>query len=398
MNETLDEQVLEVKKVLRYLNVNNVEYSILDPISSLCEIIKTDLDLYVDKNSLDAFHDWLILDGWKKNLSSQFSGIRVFYFKFIDGFKVKLDISSIYCVYKGHAYFKYKAIPKKAIDKNGIVFLDVVDYFHFALKKMQHDNTSPHKIQKLKILVQENPLLLSEYSNLDSSNILSFGRTVDAYFLKKCKGKINLFNLVKIYFNRLLPSRSEINIAFIGLDGAGKGTYKELFKESLIKNNYLIKEVYLGYSQYRIPALNYFNEMQVTTKNIIMLQVYRMFFLLFLPFEFILRKGRGRYDLIIMDRHPDFEPIFARTSSLNFYNKLLSFLAPNIDKVFFLTGDLDTLWERKKEMSKEQYKNKSNILKQSINLTAPEKVIKINTCEGIKSSYNKIWASFRNEL
>lgn len=398
MCKYLKEQVLEVKKVLEHLTIIDADYCVLDPIYPLHKLIKTDLDLYLSKEYIESLNGWLILNGWEKTISAQFSGVRYFYFKFVNGFKLKLDISTIYCVYKGHSLYQYKTIPKKIKDINGIVFLHVRDYFNFALKKLQYEQNKKTKIQKLQSLVKQNSELLKEYTNLDINNTLSFDKIIDKHFQNRFNGKINLLNLFKIYYKKILPSKSKINIAFIGMDGAGKGTYKELFKDSLVNSNYLIKDIYLGYSQYQLSLIRFFNEKQQTTNNIMMLQIYRIFFLLLLPFEFIMRRSTGCYDLIIMDRHPDFEPVFPRNSVFNYYNKLLSFIAPNVDRVIFLTGDIDVLWERKKEMSRMQYQNKYNVLKESISLTNPKKIITINTCEGIESSYHNIWTGIKNDL
>lgn len=150
-------------------------------------------------------------------------------------------------------------------------------------------------------------------------------------------------------------------VTFVGLDGAGKGTYISLLKEKLVEIGIPYNSIYLGYSGYELGIIKRINYLRDSSEGALY-KFYCLVFLMILPFEFFKRSMQiDKRVMTITDRHPLFETIKS-TSKYTFYDKLLHFIAPKPDLVIYLTGDTITLWERKKEHPLEVYENKKQVL------------------------------------
>lgn len=385
----------DVRSIIDFLNGSESDYCIMDSAKELDFAYESDLDLYVNKKDIGNLIIYLEDNKWKKVVSAQFKGVRFFYYKIVDGFKVKLDISTGYNFYYNHYYFVYNGgVTKRKFD--GCSFLSNKDYFFFVIFKDLKYGISNKRMCLLSNLAKGDNELLSLIKSYKVGDD-KVNEVVQERFSKPVHGHYNYFNLIKLYSRRLCLTPSKPNITFVGLDGSGKGTYINLLSERLKANNFTVKNIYLGYSQYNIGLINYLVEKELTSKNKIAINIFRIIYLLLLPIEFTLKRGRGSYDIVIIDRHPNVEKIFNESSCLSFYDKMISTISPKIDCLIHLDGDKKVLWERKKEMPYSEYLTKSDKLTRCINNIKCNSKITVDTCLGVDSSFEKIWSFFKNE-
>ncbi|MBU0660580.1 hypothetical protein KKG22_00190 [Patescibacteria group bacterium] len=138
-------------------------------------------------------------------------------------------------------------------------------------------------------------------------------------------------------------------LVFIGVDGAGKSTLINKVKEEIPLFN---TTVYLGWNNYFFSFCE---------------KLSFPFFHLVLPFDMWFRYLRAKtltkHQFLISDRYPlDPRLKFPNKKSLNFAMilrifsyKLMMFLLPKPKGIIMLTGDLNILWERKKEGTYEKF-------------------------------------------
>ena len=115
-------------------------------------------------------------------------------------------------------------------------------------------------------------------------------------------------------------------------------------------------------------------------------------FLAVLPFEFLLRKLNIKYNcrLVTTDRHPLFETVRS-SDSYSFYDKLIQLCCPTPHVVFYLTGDPEALWKRKKEHSMEVYLSKKDTLESLISINSKNiDIHRINTCKTKDEVFSEI--------
>ena len=132
------------------------------------------------------------------------------------------------------------------------------------------------------------------------------------------------------------------SVLFLGPDGAGKSTaIADLSDKFDIKTSLL----YLGEKQWYFAAIGRLYHAHPGR----LLRKFAIYFLY--PFDLFCRiaqkKRDGEYRLFLIDRIPGF-PMLGGSALRKVYQAVI----PPIDLMIRFTGDLDTIWERKKEISK----------------------------------------------
>jgi len=153
-------------------------------------------------------------------------------------------------------------------------------------------------------------------------------------------------------------SNGKLNVSLVGIDGAGKGTYIDMLTDDLDKNSLSYKICYLGFSAYQLGILKRIARMKIRYTGYFSRKVLMIVYMSLLPFELLYRRGLGKFDVLIMDRHPLFEPFFSNRF-LSLYDKLLCLIAPTPHLILYLTGDPATIWKRKMEIPWLEFDEKS---------------------------------------
>jgi len=394
----------ELDSLFGFMNESRIDYCVLQSNVEFNEIsenqIITDIDIFVSKSDMKGVSEYLNDNSWMQELSFRFSGYRRYYYKYVNGFKLKLDISFIYAVFSKNTFFEFKSKPSFVYGSDERRYLSNNVAFYFILKKLLESNEI--KIEKIKTLnlLTRGGESLSSFGQMNEDNITEHKDIINSFFFKGKVAKKNYLTMVYLYFGRLFFCRSDLCVSFVGMDGAGKGTYIELFSKTLASHNINTKTVYLGHSGYKLGVMKFIVRAKSTyEKRRVLSKVFKLLYLFLLPVELCVRRGLGRTDVLITDRHPAFEYVFSEGSFLNFYNNILSFLSPKPDMVFFLGGNKDELWGRKKEMDFESYLSKSELLEGLVESNYHKlNIIKICTVKPIDDTYKEIWDEFRKFL
>jgi thymidylate kinase len=197
------------------------------------------------------------------------------------------------------------------------------------------------------------------------------------------KNKIDFLESKKINFN----------VCFVGLDGAGKGTYIDLLLKDYKKANTNYKLCYLGHgSQHLLLVKKIVSIKDSMTSKGMAYKLMLLLYFLFLPLDLLLRRGFTKYDIVISDRHPRYEPI-VENGIFKVYDKLINHICPKPNLVIYLTGPTKALWERKKEYPYDKYVHKKENLDALIERNKNQFLtVQIDTSIGIAKVYNKIKA------
>ena len=134
----------EISSLFTFLNKSEIEYCILQSEKEFYNNIKqcsySDIDLYVSKGDLQKLTTYLNSDSWFPEDSYRFKGRRLFFSKYIKGFKLKLDVSNIYAIYLKNFYFEYSKVVQKSTCSMGYIFLNDRTAYFFLLKNFLHLN------------------------------------------------------------------------------------------------------------------------------------------------------------------------------------------------------------------------------------------------------------------
>lgn len=187
---------------------------------------------------------------------------------------------------------------------------------------------------------------------------------------------------------KLLPFTGSRNIAFIGLDGSGKSTMISHIQKHFEQNSLSVQSLYLGYGEYRLDIMR----KVVKEKNSAKSRLYRrglsFTYFLLLPIEMAFRRGLGRCDILLLDRHPLFEPLGKRLWRLQ---KLLELICPCPHTVIFLNGDSEKLWRRKQEGEYGEYVLREQALAHIVREKSAEISIQaVNSDDSIVNTYEEI--------
>jgi thymidylate kinase len=184
----------------------------------------------------------------------------------------------------------------------------------------------------------------------------------------------------------------------VGLDGAGKGTYIEMLLQDFQKREVSVKLCYLGYAAYRLLPLRYIVTLMKKHRNHPLYKFLFLAYLILLPFEFLVKRGLGTYEVLITDRHPIYEPVF-HYGFFTIYNRFIEKLCPSPDIVIYLTGDAEALWKRKKEHEYDHYVHRRALLDKLIKLHAKKNItIEVDTVGDMSDVFRKIQSEISNHL
>lgn len=387
-------QRMEITRFLSMLSANDIDYCILNPFPEKDIVPKTDLDIFIDKTGIRQTESFLSKNNWKSEINFRFNNTRRYFSKITNGFKLKLDISLDYAVFSEDTHFSYANLPNKQRSPDGFSYLDDYSGFFFIMKKaLIKGYLSPEKRDELEIIANrcaEIADLAPNLINNMASNWRLFAPIVDGGFIPTNSGKFSALNWIVAHTKRLCLAKGALNIAFIGLDGAGKGTYIAMLKEELAVRNIYFREVYLGYSAYRFAPLRAVVRMKFASKGYIANKLLMAAYLLLLPIDFVIRRGYGKYDLLIADRHPLFEPVFTHWI-FKPYDRLISFICPPANLIFYLCGDAWTLWQRKRECEFDQYVRRKTQLEDLLKTqSAKLSIIEIDSTKDICDVFNNV--------
>ncbi len=393
----------ELNKLFDFLHSESVEYCILQSKIEYCQTLKcsvpTDIDIFVNQEGLEALEEYLKINGWFRELSFRYISIRRFYAKYINGFKLKLDISMKRGVFVKNLMYEFNKEPEVTQDDYGRNFLLDNDAAFFILKKhIEGVSLTARKRKLLLGLLQdiEPKLLIRASCDLDLSKVSD---VVNPYFKKSPVNKVSLLTLFKVYGYRLLPGfKSNVTISFVGMDGAGKGTYIEMLSKNIEQNNFNFRVVYLGHANYKSKLLRYVVGLKKKhSDSRVFVKFFQLLYLMLFPWELYAKSQGAKVDVMITDRHPLFESVFPITSMFNFYNKFISFIVPKPDLVFYLDGDKKELWGRKKEMTFDAYLKKAAILDELVSRNKTGVIIRrIDTTMPMAYVYKEIWDEFKS--
>ncbi len=201
-----------------------------------------------------------------------------------------------------------------------------------------------------------------------------------------------------------------MKIVFLGIDGSGKTTLINKIKQSLENKNKKTKIVIMGWKKnFHLPFLTYAARIFVNLKrrhyksknekypDRYSKEFYKdrnLFFSIVYYLELWFRYIEAlfsRNDYILFDRY--FYERLAFMKGLKF--KFFKLVTPKPDFCFVLKAPVETIWKRKKEVSKENIKR---YYKKIQELSKEVPITKINTSGTIKKAYNQIKFYLKNEI
>ncbi|MFK5892767.1 MAG: hypothetical protein QM504_06070 [Pseudomonadota bacterium] len=201
-----------------------------------------------------------------------------------------------------------------------------------------------------------------------------------------------------LFLKKYKLAQGGLTISVVGLDGAGKGTYIELLLQDFQKRGVNFKSCYLGYSAYRLLPLRRIVTLMEKHRNHPLYKFLFLVYLILLPFDFLVRRGLGTYEVLITDRHPIYEPVF-HYGIFTIYNRFIERLCPSPDIVIYLTGDAETLWKRKKEHEYAHYVHRRKQLDKLIKLYSKKDIIiEVDTVGDISDVFRKISSEITSHL
>lgn len=382
----------ELLSIFTYLLDKNYSYCVLTGQYTSFGEHFNDIDLYCEEESLQPFLTYLMKNGWSQTLSFRYGGRRVFFSKQLHAFKLKLDISTEYKVYVDGLESMFKFNPQKVL-KNGINYLDDKSALLYKLKKMfMSGDYSQKKMRDINELIYHLGRQGEDWSWVSDLAGNKGGHALTNYFFPIKKSPVSLLLLIKLYFNHWVRPTSVKTVAFVGIDGAGKGTYLDLLEREMKTNNFNVARTYMGHSNYSLMITKYIHEIKVNTNNKWARNAARLAYFLLFPLELLIRRHRGVVDYLLCDRHCLAEPVVINNKKLmEVYNRLLYLLSPRPDMFVYLKGNPKTLWERKKEMDFSLFEMKSADLEDKMKeLEKYLYVVTIDTCDKVEDVYEEI--------
>lgn len=375
-----------------HLAARKVDYCILHPFPEKVSQAKGDLDLYIGREGFPEAESHLLENGWTEDRSFRFRRGRRYFSKVVQGIKLKLDISMDYALYGKRTRFLYTGQVRKQTGKDGRPYLDDFSGFCFlfekaSLKNGQIQEDKVRDINRLMDRCEEVKALPRLREGADCRLHMEFA---ERHFESGPAQRISLPILMSSYLQRLVPATGSRTVAFVGLDGAGKGTYLDLFCADLSARNIHFRCCYMGYAGFRIPLLRFLYRLKSDRNPLVVRKLLQGACFLLLPMDFLIRRGRGRYDLLLTDRHPLYEPVFS-SGFMSLYDGLIARISPRPSLVIYLTGKAEDLWERKRDIGFEEYQQRKKKLDRIVQLRSEVfKTVQIDTIGNIPEVFRRI--------
>tara|TARA_Y100000034_G_scaffold121702_1_gene166277 strand:- start:3 stop:1274 length:1272 start_codon:yes stop_codon:yes gene_type:complete len=382
---------LEVKKVLEKFNEKNIVYALLRNYESLAlgKYSDKDLDILLDRQSLDFVKQVLKDLGYYYDKVHSFEN-QLLFVKMVEGELFIIDIKVSGLSYYGINYYSSEMLTKRK--KNDFYYhLSKEDEFislflHCMIDKGEFKKSYVSKLKEL----SSNKI---DYIVISNDLLKNFGSKSKAIFenlknydmaLKNRKSILmqlvfkNIFNFFKLVMkakiipllNILNPFKYGSTCAFIGTDGSGKTTTCKKLMETFSKNGYKVKYVYMGWNDNIIPVKflsklfhkankTTVKEHEVTSKG----SSFKSRLLFFLADIFVFVEMYLRYIfkvfwrlklgyVVFFDRYI-YDRLVLGNSSI-FTHWLYMTFFPKPSNLFFLYNDVNTLFERKHEISKDE--------------------------------------------
>jgi thymidylate kinase len=334
----------ELDPVWSFLNEINASYCVLQSANVASLISEGDIDLYLDPVTLPELQDFLISRGWFQGYDYLFPEIRREFSKVLVGFRLKLDICLAPVLFGQDGVLRFRGDLKTVKGRGGCLFLadDTGALFTLCKARLKREIDSP-KAQRAMELLRQLPSFDEECLNGELSRNFEWVEMQ----------RYSRWRLARASFKKFLPRSKPLLVACVGVDGAGKSTLLAAAQREFKQRNLTSEYVYLGHSKFTFEMLRTIADAKSAGCRIQRLVVNLLYLSLF-PFELMKRRGVARPDIIFFDRHPLFELV--RDDLLgSCYANLLTVLVGCPDIIFFLNGEPKTIWERKKEVSFEEF-------------------------------------------
>lgn len=296
-----------------------------------------DVDIYLQSGQ-ELFFAMLRLNGWEKIISVYDTKSRFFYKKKIGGLVVNLDVMLRLVIRIGKINYYYTE-DVLSVCVGGVSFVspETFQQYYAAKVFLSDDELGVRKSKLKRALDSDREYLLESEAQK---------KVVENHF-EKSKAKYSLIERVRLACGRSDSLRTYI--MFVGVDGAGKGTYINMLRESFDNNAVFSKYLYLGHNNYEmslIKKIKACNQRREGKSKVLRLLYYFLFSLELLVRQYKLQSFQG---YIFVDRLPVFEPVSNGGVIYSFLDWLYRRLVPRPSIVFFLCGEVEEIWERKKE-------------------------------------------------
>lgn len=332
-----------------------------------------DVDLQVDAGALGAATAFLRREGWREDFDPRFRRSRRYFSLVRGGRKSKLDLTTRFAVYADRVCWEYRAPATTQEGPDGAPYLSAAVGADFlAMKVWVKGGAGPGR-------GSPPPAPPSVFVPVPAGGWSPWG-----WLRGPARG--------------LRPATGRLVVALVGLDGAGKGTYGDLLAAELEARGFGVGRRYLGFASFRLPFVRWVIRGRDRQAGGARRALWHAAYLSLLPAEFLARRGRGLYDVLLLDRHPAYEPAFPspRPSSLG---RFLATLTPRPHMVVYLTGDAGALWSRKREMDEASFRSKGAILDALVRERASGvPTVMVDTGEGVEGAFGRILAAVEERL
>jgi thymidylate kinase len=357
-----------IKHFFDICNKHNINYALLHgflPIETLNT--SNDIDIYVASEDLKKLDELLISNSFFRINSFNFFDVRRQYYFFDNTGHIKIDIVTDFLLISHKGIYKISnlsIIQNKNLDIKTLTYDSLFKFYLFRLFVEKNTITDRHN-EVLSYIYQYLQIHENNNKNIELYEAYKKGSIDINYLINNdyiFKYKISFYNRVKSRIIKIYNSISKYSyqkdtllISFVGLDGSGKSTLVDYLS---LKNNLPTKVVYMGHKDYEISLLKLFNKYKKSQYKYIN-KLSKFIYIAFWPIElrYRLTVASKGMKMIIMDRHPYFEPVVEN----RFYKFYENILVPRPHTFIVLTGDAKILWNRKKETTFENYK--LNLLK-----------------------------------
>lgn len=369
---------LESKNFIKFLNKSKLDYALLGNLTQFPYKINNDLDIFVGLSSITEVKKLIVDFSNERNLIIsniiQYEyNCAAFELTKSSGNNINNIIIDL-CTYYTQQYRDYinlSNLKKQKIKFNNFYYLKLFEedniYIYF-LKKILKKDMNPESFkffkQNKKYLLDNKNFSLGEKKIINS---IFYHKTNEKFYkynnllinkIKK-KGKIRILKEIKRLLFRI-NYKTGLHISFLGVDGSGKTTQKNLLiKSDIIRIFRGISVFHLYNKQFETKSLKVkpYNKSYGVFFSLLKIVYLFIRFLKFYLIDSFLLKTKTR--LIVNDRNHFDVIIDPKRYGINFFKKFLFFsfsIFPNPDIIFLLSTSSNIIFNRSKELSKKELK------------------------------------------
>lgn len=360
----------EIENIFILLNENNIDYMILRDYDNINN--STDIDIYVNKKDKKKINDLLIKNMWKTPHINDNKYPHKQYLKIINHRVIKLDL--VFGLIYGNNEYKidiksdnYKRIkskfyvPREDLAIIMMMYHMIYDKRNFSsknidiLRKMMDEyNTADNKNNIAgsdDIIKLVNEIL--EYDNIDVLNneVISYQERLNACkYAKKIGFKRLFLNIainIKRALNRVYKIVRKSNIAFVGLDGAGKSSAIENLNKVFCNSSFI---EYMGLRDFSFKLLDRIIAKENNGMKINKTERILRLFLLYIDMLKRYFRRRFKSKIILFDRYVNDYHINSYGKMKIIYKFLFLWLFPKTKKTVYLYCDINTSLKRKNDI------------------------------------------------